>query len=158
MTEMQLTREIRAILSSVPAIARIDNEMDTFYELMKELREQRRHEEKKLYRTCPEYRELYDRRAILVEQSRNQRMKSGSSFMSISKRRLYIEEFGKITPVESKDESTACTICTEFEKCIFFGPCGHKAVCSVCAIRIIKDKLPCPMCRKKIGTAQQVFD
>jgi hypothetical protein len=155
MTSTELRREIQRIHSQDPVIGPIEEEKRLLFIQLADLGHRHRVACRRLYNAYDVYRDLVDNHTSTLREEVRARQ---STYMGATKRKMYLEQFAKIVPVEAKDEGTTCVVCAEFEKCICFGPCGHKAVCSVCATKILKDRLPCPMCRKKIAVAQQVFE
>ena len=57
------------------------------------------------------------------------------------------------TPVAASAE---CVVCLENEPLVTLVPCGHRKICSGCAIRC---KHKCPMCRKVFRTVlSKIYD
>jgi len=67
------------------------------------------------------------------------------------------EELATIPDVETTVEHKQCTICMSHEKNITL-QCGHHRTCATCTLVLVKNKQPCPYCRKKIVSVLRTFD
>ncbi|BBN12499.1 hypothetical protein MPTK1_5g20620 [Marchantia polymorpha subsp. ruderalis] len=56
-------------------------------------------------------------------------------------------------------EDQLCSVCLDAPKASFFVPCGHRATCYLCGLRIsMSEKPTCPICRQAIGEVKKIFD
>lgn len=53
---------------------------------------------------------------------------------------------------ETEDESVQCKICFVNKRSIVLIPCAHSEFCIECTSQLVKDKKPCPTCRKEFST------
>eukprot|EP00850_Spirogloea_muscicola_P014682 SM000107S14048 [mRNA] locus=s107:133088:136602:- [translate_table: standard] len=60
---------------------------------------------------------------------------------------------------EENGTDEACTICMEAAKDCIFDPCGHRATCYACGVRLAQEKSSqCPICRSRIRQVLRVYD
>ncbi|CAM6088941.1 unnamed protein product [Calypogeia fissa] len=56
-------------------------------------------------------------------------------------------------------EDKLCSVCLDARKDSFFVPCGHRATCYACGLRISKaNPANCPICRQPIGEIKKIYD
>lgn len=56
-------------------------------------------------------------------------------------------------------EDKLCSVCLDAPKDSFFVPCGHRATCYTCGLRIWQQDPPnCPICRQRIGELKMIYD
>ena len=54
-------------------------------------------------------------------------------------------------------EPRACVICMTATPDHVFKPCGHLCLCAGCAVRVRRDRLACPVCRRPQRAIERVF-
>ncbi|KAL3690230.1 hypothetical protein R1sor_016539 [Riccia sorocarpa] len=60
---------------------------------------------------------------------------------------------------EVVDDHNQCSVCFDAPKDSFFVPCGHRATCFACGLRISSsEQATCPICRKPITDVNRIFD
>jgi len=66
----------------------------------------------------------------------------------------------ELIPVDDNadNDDSACVICWKYQKTHIFWPCAHKCVCAECAAEVIKEKIPCPVCRGGIIGSKKVHE
>jgi len=159
MESRELYSEIRTIEKENDIIRDIEFRQFGLRKILFSLEHVRKEQIEKLYLENDRYRSLReDYKKCVEERNKERKKQGGSSFMGPISRNTYIEMLSEIVPEEAKDDESSCVVCRERKKCILVTPCNHKALCSVCAITILAEKHPCPLCRKKIGDVRRVFD
>jgi hypothetical protein len=157
----QERKKIRAIMDTLdPELILINDHIEHVRNALSDLLSKKRSIEKRLLKENQEYKSLDKECHHLFQKYREDYYKRGTVSMPLSKRKVVKEKLEKI-PVEKTTETSeeeVCVVCSENKRNVVFFPCGHKALCSACAVRILDTKLPCPICREKIGDITRVFE
>ncbi|GAQ87105.1 RING/U-box superfamily protein [Klebsormidium nitens] len=57
------------------------------------------------------------------------------------------------------DDGDVCAVCFDHRKETIFDPCGHRATCYPCGLRLSQGPVPvCPICRTKIRQVLKIYD
>eukprot|EP00850_Spirogloea_muscicola_P000837 SM000003S11082 [mRNA] locus=s3:726118:730024:- [translate_table: standard] len=66
---------------------------------------------------------------------------------------------GARSSAEESGTDETCTVCMESAKDCIFDPCGHRATCYACGVRLAQEKSSqCPICRSRIRQVLRVYD
>ena len=54
-------------------------------------------------------------------------------------------------------EAKTCVICMDAAPDHLVKPCNHLCLCSRCAVRVRRDRIPCPVCRHAVRSIEKVY-
>ena len=60
-------------------------------------------------------------------------------------------------PPAAEETTRTCVICMTNTPDHVLRPCRHLALCSTCAPRVRRDRLPCPVCRARVASIEQIY-
>jgi len=58
---------------------------------------------------------------------------------------------------KERENTEICKVCLDNKRNVILIPCGHIALCNICANELKQQQLPCPICRGEFTKIQQVF-
>jgi len=81
----------------------------------------------------------------------------GSSSSSSDNKKEFSSRSQNKKDVTGKNDFGDCCVCMDRGKAHALVPCGHLCACAECAVRLVKKKLPCPVCRGSIERSVHIY-